>query len=333
MSTGPDLAPAATAQSTALGVLVAYVHQRRSLVAIIRLIVFGALAILALTTPGFLSKPSILSLLTTVSFIGCVAVGMTLITISGNIMSFSLGALVGATAMIFIAAVNLGGVVFAFLVALAFGALVNATQGFIIGWIRANPIIVSIAATALIAGAAEAFAEHGTIYVAAGTSYGFFRGAVAGIPVEFLVFLGSVAAGQVVLSFTRFGRNIYMLGSSFGAAEVVGFQTWRTVTGAYAWAGMFTALAGIVLAIRYDSASMAYGSGYEYDAIAAVLVGGTAIKGGEGSALRTLLGAMVIAIIQVVLLLRGFRVEWQYLITGMIVLGMVMLQTSGTRDR
>jgi ribose transport system permease protein len=149
----------------------------------------------------------------------------------------------------------------------------------------------------------------------------------------FLVFFASVTIAQVVLSLTRFGRNMYMLGSSFGAAEVVGFKTWRTVTGAYAWAGMFTALAGVLLAIRYDSASMAYGAGYAYDAIAAVLVGGTAIKGGEGSALRTLLGAMVIAIIQVVLLLQGFRVEWQYLITGLIVLGMVMLQTSGTRDR
>jgi ribose/xylose/arabinose/galactoside ABC-type transport system permease subunit len=333
MSAGPDLARASALQRAALGPNVAYVRERRNLIAIIRLVVFAVLAILALTAPGFLSKPSILSLLTTVSFIGCVAVGMTLITVSGNIMSFSLGALVGSSAMVFITAVNAAGVVFAFLVTLAFGALVNAAQGFVIGWIRANPIIVSIAAAALILGVAESFAARGTIYVAAGTTYGVFRGAVAGIPVEFLVFLASVVIGQVILSLTRFGRNIYMLGSSFGAAEVAGIKTWRTVTGAYAWAGAFTALAGIMLAIRYDSASIAYGAAYEYDAIAAVLVGGTAIKGGEGSALRTLLGAMAIAIIQVVLLLQGFLVEWQYLITGLIVLGMVMLQTSGTRDR
>jgi ribose/xylose/arabinose/galactoside ABC-type transport system permease subunit len=316
----------------ALDPLVAYARERRNLVTIIRIVVFTALGILALTTPGFLSQPSILSLLTTVSFIGCVAVGMTLITISGNIMSFSLGTLVGATAMVFIVAVNVGGVTFGFIAALLFGVLVNAAQGFIVGWVRANPIIVTIAATALITGVAEAFAERGTIYVAAGTSYGFFRGKFAGIPVEFLVFLVSVIVGQCLLGFTRFGRNVYMLGASYPAAEVVGFPTWRTVTGVYAWAGLFTALAGIMLAIRYDSASMSYGVGYEYDAVAAVLVGGTAIKGGEGSALRTLAGAMIIAIIQVVLLLQGFRPEWQYLITGVIVLGMVLLQTSGTRD-
>lgn len=301
-------------------------------VGLVRLAVLAALAVLALTTPGFLSEPSMLALMTTVSFIGCVAVGMTLITISGNIMSFSLGALVGATAMIFIVAVNFGGVVFGFVAALAFGALVNAAQGLVIGLVRANPIIVSIAATALITGVAEAFAEHGTIYVAAGTSYGIFRGKVAGVPIEFLVLLGAAAVGQFILVCTHFGRNIYMLGASFAAAEIVGIRTWRTVTGVYLWAGLFAAFAGVLLAVRYDAASMTYGAGYEYDAVAAVLVGGTAIKGGEGSVTRTLVGAIVIAMVQVVLLLQGFRPEWQYLIAGLIVLAMVMLQSPGVRE-
>src|ERR1700704_5770093 len=146
----------------------------------------GIIVLLAVifATPGFLAGPSIFSLLTTVSFIGCVAIGMTLITISGNIMSFALGALVGATAMIFVLAVNWGGFAFGLIAALAFAGLSNALQGFLIGWLRANPIIVSIAALALIYGAAEAFAAHGTIYAAAGTSYGGFKGRIAGIPVD-----------------------------------------------------------------------------------------------------------------------------------------------------
>ncbi|MEA2927350.1 MAG: ribose transport system permease protein [Alphaproteobacteria bacterium] len=304
----------------------------RNYVGIIRAIVLVVLAAVALTTPGFLSQPSILSLLTTVSFIGCVAVGMTLITISGNIMSFALGALVGATAMIFVLAVNWGGFAFGLIAALAFAGLSNALQGFLIGWLRANPIIVSIAALALIYGAAEAFAAHGTIYAAAGTSYGGFKGRIAGIPVEFAVFLCVAALGQFILSLTTFGRNLFLIGSSFRAAEAVGVRTWRAITGAYLWAGLFTAPAGIMLAIRYDAASMNYGMGYEYDAIAAVLVGGTIIKGGEGSVLRTLAGALIIGVIQVVLVLQGLRTEWQYLIAGLVVLGVIALQTSGTRD-
>jgi ribose/xylose/arabinose/galactoside ABC-type transport system permease subunit len=304
----------------------------RNYVGIVRAVVLVVLAAVALTTPGFLSQPSILSLLTTVSFIGCVAVGMTLITISGNIMSFALGALVGATAMIFVLAVNWGGFAFGLIAALAFAGLSNALQGFLIGWLRANPIIVSIAALALIYGVAEAFAAHGTIYAVAGTSYGGFKGRIAGIPVEFAVFLGVAALGQFILSLTTFGRNLFLIGSSFRAAEAVGVRTWRAITGAYLWAGLFTAPAGIMLAIRYDAASMNYGMGYEYDAIAAVLVGGTIIKGGEGSVLRTLAGALIIGVIQVVLVLQGLRTEWQYLIAGLVVLGVIALQTSGTRD-
>src|SRR5439155_10314804 len=112
------------------------------------------------------------------------------------------------------------------------------------GWLRANPIIVSIAALALIAGVAEAFAAHGTIYAAAGTSYGGFKGKLAGLPVEFVVFLALTVLAQLVLSFTIFGRNLFLIGSSFRAAEAVGIRTWRTVAGAYLWAGLFTAAAG-----------------------------------------------------------------------------------------
>jgi ribose/xylose/arabinose/galactoside ABC-type transport system permease subunit len=290
------------------------------------------LAAIALLTPGFFSEPNLLSLLTTVSFIGCVAMGMTLITISGNIMSFSLGALVGATSMIFILAVDFGGVVFGLVAGLAFAALVNAAQGLLIGTVRANPIIISIAATALIYGVAEALTQQGTVYVASGIHWGILQRKELGLPAEFILLLVATALAQFLLSCTVFGRHLFMTGSSVAAADVIGLRTWRTVSGAYLWAGLFAGLAGIMLAMRYGSASMVYGIGYEYDAMAAVLVGGTAIKGGEGSALRTLIGALIIAVIEAVLLLWGFRQEWQYLISGIIVLAVVALQTRGRRD-
>jgi len=291
----------------------------------------GFLALLAviLSTPGFLSGPSLLSLLTTVSFIGCVAVGMTFITISGNIMSFALGATVGATAMVFILASNRAGFGPGLMVGVLFGSLASALQGLLIGWFRANPIIVSIATLALTYGVAQAFAEKGTIYADPGTVPAIVKGKVAGVPIEFLVFAASALVAQFILSLTRFGRNLYMVGSSFRAAEAAGVSTWRTVTGAYLWAGLFASLAGILLANRYDAANMDYGVAYDYDAIAAVLVGGTAIGGGQGSALRTFAGAMVIASVQVMLLLKGLRQEWQYLAAGLIVLTVIVLQARG----
>ncbi len=291
----------------------------------------GIIVLLAVifATPGFLAKPSILSFLTTVSFIGCVAIGMTLITISGNIMSFALGATVGVTAMVFILASNGLGFGLGLVVGLLFGSLLTGLQGLMIGWVRANPIIVSIAALALIYGLTQAFAEKGTIYADPGIFPASIKGKVGGVPIESIMFVLSALIAQFILSFTRFGRNLFMVGSSFRAAEAVGVNTWRTITGAYLWAGFFTSLAGIMLAVRYDAANMDYGVAYDYDAIAAVLVGGTAIGGGHGSAVRTFAGAMVIAAVQVMLLLRGLRQEWQYLAAGLIVLAVIILQARG----
>src|SRR5262250_2257948 len=134
---------------------------RARLFAWLQTIGIGILVAVILATPGFLAEPSILALLTTVSFIGCVAIGMTLITISGNIMSFALGATVGVTAMVFILAANWLGLGAGVLVGLVFGSLLTGLQGLLIGWVRANPIIVSIAALALIYGHGLRRPRHG----------------------------------------------------------------------------------------------------------------------------------------------------------------------------
>jgi len=93
---------------------------------------------------------------------------------------------------------------------------------------------------------------------------------------------------------------------------------------------LLTALSGILLAIRYNQANMSFAVHYDYDAIAAVLVGGTPIQGGDGSMIRTLIGVAAISIIQVVLLLYGFEEEWRYFVTGLIVL-LVIILYSGQR--
>src|SRR5262249_27003933 len=161
------------------------------------------------------------------------------------------------------------------------GSLLTGLQGLLVGSVRANPIIISIATLALVYGVNQAFSEKGTVYADQGTVPAMAQGKIVGGPIEYVGFLISAVIAQVMLSATRFGRNLFMVGSSCRAAETVGISTWRTITGAYLWAGFFTSLAGIMLAIRYDSANMDYGVAYDYDAIAAVLVGGTAIGGGS----------------------------------------------------
>ena len=296
----------------------------RVLVAV-RVAAVGALVGVAATTPGFFTRISLFSLLDTVSLVGCVAVGMTFITLSGNIMSFALGVTLSTSAMIFVVTLPFG-VVAAVCAALAFGAALTGVEGAVIGYFRANPIIVSMAALALITGAATLITQGHGVYPQSNAA-AVLVGRALGVPMPLFTFICTVAAAQFVLSFTRFGRDLYMVGSNWRAALAAGLEPARVVLGAYVGAGLCTALAGILMAARYSSGDLELGLGYTYHAISAVLVGGTAIVGGEGSALRSLVGAFIIGICQVLLLLHGFSTQIQYLSIGLIVLFVIMLQT------
>ena len=122
-----------------------------------------------------------------------------------------------------------------------------------------------------------------------------------------------------------------MVGSNRSAAEVAGVEAWRTVTGSYVLAGLFTGVAAVLMAARYSSGDLELGAGTDYSAISALLVGGTAIEGGRGSPLRTLFGAFGIAMVQALLVLWGFGTPMQFLAVGVIVLAVIMLQTLGSR--
>lgn len=290
-----------------------------------------ALAAVALLTPGFLEMPALLSLLTTVSFIGCVAAGMTLITLGGGVMSLSLGATVGASSIVCLLVANHAGLVAGVAASVAFGCVLTGAQGAMVGYLRANPIIVSIAAAVLVYAMAQPITGNTVIYATVPMPKTLLSTNVFGAPFEFVVFLVLTAATQLMLSFSRFGRQLYLVGTSFRAARAARIGVGSTVLGAYAWAGATSAVAGILLALRYERASMDVGVGIDYPAIAAVLVGGTAITGGRGSAVRSFAGVMIIGIVQVLLLLRGFRQEWQYLITGVVVLLVILLNSGAQR--
>lgn len=290
----------------------------------IRIVIVLGLVSFALATPGFLSQPSIRSLLSAMSFVGCVAVGMTFITLSGNIMSFSLGASVAASTVVFVAALPYGTWP-AFVVTLAFGAVLNAVQGFIIGYFRANPIIVSMAALSLIIGIMSSVTGGRGLYITSNDA-AIFKQNFGMVPGPLVAFLVCAVIGQLILSFSRIGRTILLSGSNPNALLAVGLEPWRYTTWAYCIAGVFTSVSAVLIASRYGSGDLQHGAGFEYGAISAVLVGGTLIHGGRGSVTRTVFGALLIAIFQAVLVLRGFSTEVQQLALGLIVLVVIVLQ-------
>ena len=293
---------------------------------------FAAVSVLvaaAILTPGFLTAPSLLALLNTMSFVGCVAIGMTFITLSGNIMSFCLGATLSATTIVFMSSLPLG-LMSAITLSFLFSAVLTGAQGFLIGYFRANPIIISMAATSLLYGCVT-FLTGGLGVYPVGTEADVLKGRIGPLPWPVAAFLVSLIVAQLVLSYTRLGLHIVMVGSNRRAAEAAGIEPWRPIAWAYAFAGLSTAFAAVLMAARYGSGDMEHGIGYDYHAISAVLVGGSAIGGGQGSAVRTAFGALVIAALQGLLLLWGFSTQSQYLAIGVIILGVIMLQSAGHR--
>ena len=286
----------------------------------------GLAAILAIAaaSPGFTSMVSLLSLASEISWVGLVAVGMSFITISGNIMSFCMAATMATSSVVFIATLGWG-VWPAFAATILFGIVVQGVQGAIIGWFRANPIIVSMAGLALLVGGANV-ATGGTGVFAEGEAYRILKGKIGPLPIEFVFFVILALAGQALLAFTRFGREVYMVGSNLRAAEAAGIRTARVTALCYAFAGVAAAAAGILIAARYGESHLDLDIGYDYQAIAGILVGGIAIEGGSGSVARACAGVVVIALISSLLIFHGFSTALQALVVGVAVLGVVMLQ-------
>lgn len=283
----------------------------------------AALAGVALATPGFLSRPSLIALANAASLVGCVAVGMSFVTLSGNLMSFSLGAIASACAVAFMALLPWG-LLPALLLTLTLGAMLSAAQGLLVGWLRANPVIVSMAALALILGFADQLV--GSKVDAPDDGYLFLKGRLGGVPIAFLVFAATAWLAQAILSWTSFGHQLRLVGSNRRAAEAAAIQVAVVITGAYALAGLFAAVGGILLAVRFNSGDMQMGVGLEYQAIAAVLVGGVAAEGGRGSVWGAFAGVVAIAAMNGIGLLWGLGIETQRLVVGVAVLAMVVLQ-------
>jgi ribose/xylose/arabinose/galactoside ABC-type transport system permease subunit len=292
----------------------------------------GALALLLIagaTTPGFLSRLNLLSVLTAASFTGCVAIGMTFITLGGNVVSFSMGAVMSTSTVVFTLALPLG-LAPAIAIALAYAAALMAAQGWIVGYYRANPIIVSLASMSCIVGVATWATGSQGVYPN-GHQADVLRKLVFGAPVPVLVCLMLAVVSQLLVSRTVFGQRLIMIGSNRRAAAVAGARPVRTTVIAYLLAGVSTGFAAILISARYRSGDLEFGNGYDYSAISALLVGGTAIQGGDGSPVQSLFGAMAIAALQALLVLWGFSTQLQFLAIGLMVFAAILLQAEGDR--
>lgn len=298
------------------------------------LVILAGLAIVigAVTTQGFFTIDNLRAILSSVGFVGMVAVGMTVIMISGSFVSMSLGTQAAVSAIFFIWALKFG-VAPAIVMTIAFGLIIGSIQGYVVGAFGANPIVLTIAVVAVLEGMVVVFSSGGT-QTPPTNAYAFLNDTVFGLPLSFYVMLGVVGIAEFIMRRTRFGRQVYMVGDNPLAAFAAGLPMGKVGAGVFGLAGATAAAAGVMLGAYNQGASLLLTGSLTYDAIAATLVGGTLVSGGKGSVWKTLLGAIAIATITDLLLLRGYSTGVQILFKGVLVVVVVIvvhLRSQGRR--
>lgn len=290
--------------------------------------------------PNMLSTRVVGNLLTDNAYLGIVAVGMTLVILSGGI-DLSVGSVIAFTG-VFIAVMLRGTplhplIVFA--LALGLATLFGAAMGFLIDRLAMPAFIVTLAGMFLARGAAyllsvESVPIQHPFYDTLQKAYWLMPGK-GRLTLMGVLMLATVLAGMVIAHRTRFGASVYALGGGEQAARLMGVRQGRTTVLVYAFSGLTAGLSGIVFSVYTGSGYSLATVGTELTAIAAVVIGGAALTGGRGTVRGTMLGAFVIGFLSDGLVIIGVSSYWQTVFTGAVIVLAVLMNSIqyGSRAR
>ena len=279
----------------------------------------------SVASPNFLNYANVTAILFSTVVIGTLAVGTTFVIITGGI-DLSLGTGMALCAVISgVLIVNAGWPVpLGVLGAVLFGGLIGFINGLNIALLRLPPFIATLAMMLVAQGLALVISRSAPIYFSDAPSYtkistgNLIPGLKLPNAVLVLAVLAIVAA--VLLNKTILGRYTYSIGSNEEATALSGINVrkWKIII--YTLAGLFIGLAGVLISARLGSAQPATGTGYELQAIAAVVIGGTSLSGGKGSIVGTVIGALIISVLNNGLQIMSIPQEWQNVILGCVIL-------------
>jgi putative xylitol transport system permease protein len=290
--------------------------------------------VLSFMNEYFLTVSNLSSVLLQTSINGILAIGMTYVIIAGGV-DLSVGSVLALAGMVSAGLVTgtsghgawagvLGGMVA--------GVVCGALNGAIVAGFRLPAFVVTLGMLSAARGATQIWNDGAPISQLSDDFLFLGEGRIFGIPVPVLMFLGLFVIGWFVLRYTRFGRYVYAVGGNEKSAKVSGISTSKVLFGVYAICGLCAGLAGVVLTARTTSALTQSGIGYELDAIAAVVIGGTSLSGGVGSLTGTLFGALIIGVINNGLDLMGVSSYYQQVIKGIVIVAAVLLDTLSRRN-
>jgi ribose transport system permease protein len=307
-------------------------------IALIVLVIAGALI-----NPDFLTASNLLNVVTRSAFIAIIAVGATFV-IAGGGLDLSVGSMAALVAGVMILTLNrlggadMGALALGMLAAVALSAACGLANGIIVTFGRIEPFIVTLGTMGIFRSLVIWLAAGGTITLRNSELRELYRpiyfGSIAGVPVPIIVFLAVAAIGALILYKTSFGRHVIALGSNEDVARYSGVPIWRVRTLTYVIQGICVGIAVLVYVPRLGSATPTTGLLWELQAITAVVVGGTALRGGVGRIWGTVVGAIILELVANIMVLSNFVSEFLVgAVQGAIIIIAMLVQRSLQRGR
>jgi ribose transport system permease protein len=256
----------------------------------------GMLVLLLLLRPGYFSIDNARVIGLQMASTGIIAVGMALLMISGNI-DLSIGSLYGLTAIVAASWALSSPPLIAFVAAIAVGGAVGLINGVLVWRIRISPIIITLAALAIVRGITLIYTQGAGVSRVPADFKAVANASLLGIPLPILALAIVAILGQLILSYTTVGIHIFAVGGNREAAHSIGVKVRRIVLALFVLNGVLTALAASLAASRFGAANPGFGVGLELDVITAVILGGVAFAGGEGSVTGVILAVALLTVV------------------------------------
>jgi inositol transport system permease protein len=307
-------------------------------------LIFAVMILVAsMLSPAFVSSTNLINVVRQMSIVGLIALGVTGIIVSAGI-DLSSGSVVGLTAVVAASLAQMPDYAAAFypglhlplivpiVAACAVGALVGLINGSLVAKARIPPFIATLGTFTAIRGAANLYTSGRPISNLT-DDYNFIgQGDVFGVPVPIIILVIMAIFTHVLYAHTKFGKYIYAIGGNEQAARVSGINASRYKMLIYVYAGFLAGLAGLVVSSRIGSGQPGLGVGYELDAIAAAVIGGTSLSaGGIGTVAGTIVGALIIGVLNNTLDLMNVSAFWQQIVKGCIIVGAVIIDQQKNR--
>jgi ribose transport system permease protein len=281
--------------------------------------------VVALLTPNFLRLDNLLNVLTNASIVGIVGLGMTL-AIAAGMFDLSVGSTAAFAGCVTLSLVPEYGVLPSVLAGLASGALIGLCNGLIITELRVPAFIATMAMMTIVRGAALIFTDGRDIYLFGYPDYKVLtRRVLDAVPMPVILVIAILLILILMINHTRFGRHILAVGSNLTATKRAGVRTSLVIWGVFAIVGITAALTGLIVSAQVLTANARLNFGLELAAIATVVIGGTALDGGRANLVGTLLGSLLVAIINNGLNLLNVPIFYQQLTVGLLLLGALAL--------